>query len=86
MNERENMMKKVQMYGFAAVEAAEFLDTHPHDEKAKEYLANMKEMCKKAESEYVEKYGPITHTDAAKCDGWQWIKSPWPWMNKEADK
>ena len=79
MNERENLMKQIMAYSFAAHEWNLYLNTHP-DDKTALYLFN--KMCKKAmelKKQYAEKYGPITVSDVDNTEKWTWISEPWPW-------
>ena len=42
MTEREKLMKQLQMYHFAAIDAGLFLDTHPNDKEALNYFNKVK--------------------------------------------
>lgn len=83
MNDREEMLYKVQAAEFAVYDLLLYLDTHPCCRRA---LALFKEKCAEAEaakSEFEAKYDPLTY--CASCDKtpWQWIKNPWVWEKSE---
>lgn len=80
---RENLMRKIQMYGFAAHECTLYLDCHPDNKKA---LAKHTEMVKKyndAMAEYQEMYGPLTANASDNKAGWAWITGKWPWQGTD---
>lgn len=79
MNDRHKMLKKVQMYEFALVEANLFLDTHPTDQKALEYFKMQKKYHDEAVMEYTKKYGPLTAQNCMYENRWTWVDGPWPW-------
>ena len=80
MNERENLMRRIQIADFAVREAGLYLDTHPMDAQALQYFNKQSALMKAASEEYVNKYGPINMTDQ-KADSkvFDWVKGPWPW-------
>lgn len=83
MNERAKMLKRVQMYSFAAHDAALFLDTHPECTQTLEYFNKYNKMYKDAKAEFEAMYGPITVCDSESTARWQWVNDPWPWEESE---
>ncbi|MBQ8624247.1 MAG: spore coat protein CotJB [Oscillospiraceae bacterium] len=79
MNERERLLKRVQMYSFAIVDAALFLDTHPNDASGLAYYKKYKNLYKEAVEEFESKYGPLTILSDRNDTCWQWVNDPWPW-------
>ena len=77
-NQREALMRKIQMYGFAAYDSLLYLDSHPESKCALEHYNKNKALERQATAEYERLYGPIT----APCEteSWQWTKGPWPWQ------
>ena len=73
------LLRDIQVYGCAAVEANLFLDTHPADKEAIACHAKYQHMLEEATAAYEEKYGPLTPGGASDCDCWSWIEGPWPW-------
>lgn len=79
MNEKEKMLKQVQMYCFALVDASLFLDTHPTDKEALKYYQRLKEMSDKLQEEYQKKYGSLNIKNGEKDGKWEWATSAFPW-------
>lgn len=84
MTDRESMMFKVQVYGFALSEVALFLDTHPNDKTALSYYKQYRDQKNQAEDDFRKKFGPLTMDDNYDYSTWTWIDSPWPW-EKESE-
>lgn len=74
---RAEMLKRIKCLQFAIVELAEYLDTHPDDEKAlclhNKYCRELKDL----EDKYQKVYGPLTINYP--CNKWRWLEGPWPW-------
>lgn len=83
MSEKMRLMKKIQMHDFAVVEAAQFLDTHPNDQKALNYYRQNRDMKQKAVEAYQEKYGPLTLNGVWSDNRWTWAETPWPWESED---
>ena len=80
MTEREILMKKLQSADFALLEANEFLDTHPNDQKAMAFYKKHLDIYNALKNEFVNKFGPISAKDFD-CDRkWAWVDNPWPWQ------
>lgn len=75
---RSELMNQIQMYGFAALEANLFLDTHPECKEALRYYLEVNNIREKLQDEYAHKYGPIRTEDEI-WEEFNWISSPWPW-------
>lgn len=84
MNEREVLLKRVQVCDFALNDAALFLDTHPEDPDALAFYKKYLDMRKKAAEDYTAKYGPLRKSDYDGGPRWTWVDGPWPWQNEEA--
>ncbi len=81
MNERNKLLKRLQVCDFVLTEMGLFLDTHPNHRAALEYFNKYLQMKKEVELEYTKNYGPIQFTDNNNADTWNWIENPWPWEN-----
>ena len=87
MNNRSKMTDQQQLYhdigviDFVVVEMTEYLDTHPTDREAMEYLNHYVRMKNQAMQEYAMKYTPLRIADAQFCKKgeWEWATTPWPW-------
>ncbi len=84
LNERDNLLRKIQAEDFVIYETVLFLDGHPYDEAALAYYKTHCEMLEKLKREYSRKYGPLTIYDNHDSGCWHWIDKPWPW-EKEAN-
>ena len=76
---RSALLKRVQMYSFAAYDAALFLDTHPCCVEALEYYKKYKKLYEEAKAEFEANYGPITVMSDKIDTCWTWVNDPWPW-------
>ena len=74
MSEREQLLKKLSAYAFAAYDWNLYLDTHPNDTDA---IA----MFRKMAEEFRSKFGPLTASESTNTERWDWIDNPWPWDN-----
>ena len=82
-NRRESLMRRIQMYAFAAHECALYLDCHPNNRKALEKHAHAVKEMNEAVAQYEGLYGPLTERSAGVGDYWNWVKGKWPWQNQE---
>ena len=78
---RAEMLQKIREYEFAIIELAQYLDTHPEDQKAlclhREYAKKLKDLKDK----YQKVYGPLTI--CFPCNKWRWLEEPWPWERSD---
>ena len=81
MDERRELLKKLNAYAFAAYDWNLYLDTHPDDTEAIAMFRKMTDMAKELKKEYEAKYGPLTASASMDSNRWNWIDSPWPWEN-----
>lgn len=82
--EKQNALRKLQSYNFAAYDMLLYLDTHPDDRKAFAIFRDLVEKTKLLKADYEKAYGPLTPYSAANFDTFTWLESPWPW-EKEAN-
>ncbi len=83
--ERQNLLKRLQTYNFAAYDMLLYLDTHPNDKKAFAMFKDLVAKTQELKKEYERAYGPLTAYAAAGSDTFDWLESPWPW-EKEANQ
>ena len=79
---KNDLFNKIQSLGFVLYDTALFLDTHPENKQALEYLSKATKAYMKAREMYVNRFGMLTATDIGDDDRFSWIDSPWPWMNE----
>lgn len=72
-------MKKISMLDFAIAETVLYLDAYPECTAALDYYHRLIEQREAYAKEYQSKCGPITNQGVRSCDGWSWVKGPWPW-------
>ena len=82
MTKREAMLKKLSAVQFALWEMHLYLDTHPWDLAMLENHNRLAIKYKQLKAEFEEKFCPLT---AAKAQGVEWLKGPWPWEIEECD-
>lgn len=79
MNDRQKLMRRIAMAGFAVDDVKLFLDTHPCDKAALEFYEKFRDTKKQLEKEYTEQYGPLRPDAVPVSDRWTWADNPWPW-------
>ena len=79
MNDREKLLKKVQMYSFAVTDAALFLDTHPECADALAFYNKYKKLCSEAKAQYEQAYGPLDIDSEQNNARWAWVDGLFPW-------
>lgn len=80
---RNELLKKIQQYNFAAYDMLLYLDTHPEDTKAFGLYRELVKAYRNLLDQYCDTYGPLTAYDSAKHDEFRWLESPWPWERQE---
>lgn len=78
-DDREKLLQRIKVCSFVLVETAMYLDTHPDDQLALDHYKKYQLLEREAHTEYVEKYGPLTHSDYDGGSRWNWVDGPWPW-------
>lgn len=76
---RNEALKKVQMYSFALVDTGLFLDTHPTNKAALAFFADMQQKYVEAVADFEAQFGPLTADETDTENGWAWATTPWPW-------
>lgn len=79
MNERSQLLRKLQQASFAIDDVELFLDTHPTDQDALEYYEKQRKLREQAMKDFTSMYGPISAYDVNVKNRWTWIDNPWPW-------
>lgn len=79
--EKERLYHDIGVIDFVIVEMKLYLDTHPTDKEAMEYLNHYVRMKNQAMREYAMKFGPLRMSDADSStqNEWKWAMQPWPW-------
>ena len=79
MNERRDLLYKLQAADFAAHDLMLYLDTHPCCQSALTLYHEKLREAKALREEYEKKYGPLTAQSSSTRTPWQWIENPWTW-------
>lgn len=79
---RKDLLQTINEASFAVDDVKLFLDTHPRDEEALEYLRKYSCIRNEAMKMYAEHYCPLTiDTAVYSCENtWNWLDEPWPWQ------
>ncbi|MBO4265407.1 MAG: spore coat protein CotJB [Clostridia bacterium] len=87
MNERENMLRDLQICDFALIETNLYLDGHPYNRDARNYFFDTLHKRDEILNEYTEKYGPITVYDSKSAEDGEftWTIGAWPWEMSEEE-
>ncbi len=79
---REDMLKRLMVLDFMAVDLQLFLDTHPHDSEAIEKYNSVIAEGDKLRAKYEENFGPLySFRSSSERDFFSWIDEPVPWQN-----
>ena len=71
---------------FVVHELGLYLDTHPGDKEAFTLFKSYVKMLEEGKEAYLERFGPLTQTDAAMDDTYTWVDGPWPWCYPSKEK
>lgn len=79
--EQMNLLRDIGIIDFVIVEMNLYLDTHPHDKEAIEYVRHYIRMKNQALQDYATKYSPLTvyTADLSGNTEWKWATQPLPW-------
>lgn len=81
MNDRAEMMNRVQKLSFVMFDTSLYLNNHPEDQAALNYFTKYQALAQQAQKDYEETFGPMTMEGVnAEQDGWSWLEMPWPWQ------
>lgn len=81
MNEKDQLLRKVQEIEFALVDLGQYLDSHPDCAKALTLHKQLKAEHDRLVGEYEQQFGPLTAGGSGNTDYWDWVATPFPWEN-----
>ena len=84
VEQRRELLKKIQETDFYALELQLYLNTHPDCQRALKLYTETVEKSKALHEEYEKVYGPLTVRGAAGKTPWQWSKNPWTWEKERS--
>ena len=77
---REELIRAIQEYEFAAIELNLYLDNFPRCKDALEDYNYITRELNKLKGEYEKCFGPLKNFGEDMSDfPWQWVDEPWPW-------
>jgi spore coat protein JB len=77
---REELIRAIQEYEFAAVELNLYLDNFPRHKDALEDYNYITKVLNQLKAEYEKGFGPLKNFGEDMSDyPWQWVDEPWPW-------
>lgn len=81
---RNELLKQIQCYNFAAYDMLLYLDTHKEDKKAFAMLKSLVKKTNELKMQYENQFGPLSQFAVANQESFNWLDEPWPW-EKEAN-
>ena len=78
MNQQQ-MLEWVMMLTLCAIDMNLYLDTHPDDSDALDYLNQCSELLKSARRTYEASYGSFTVAGGTPFETFTWVETPMPW-------
>ena len=78
MNDRNRLMRQIQIHSFAVYEAILYLDAYPNNRRALEYYYKHRAKLEELQAQYEKKVGPLTPFGNDGCE-WKWTEDAWPW-------
>ena len=81
IEERMNLLKRIQELEFIGVELNLYLDTHPDDIQALQHFNRVTDELEELKKQYEQICGPLLSYGFGKNPGntWLWAQTPWPW-------
>ena len=80
---REEMMRMLMAYDFAAIDMHLYLNTHPSDQRAVSMYNQYVQNALQLRNSYQSKYGPLLMNHFTSKVPWQWTENPFPWEKGE---
>ena len=79
--ERQELLRNIQAYNFAAYDLLLYLDTHPRDAQAISAGSEYARRAAALRAEYEKRFGSLTGCFDESDSNWKWVCDPWPWDN-----
>lgn len=77
---KKELLEYIDVVSFAVIDALLYLDTHPNDENALEYLYNYQKARNQAVREYTLAFGPLNLDQMGSTKKFYWATQSWPWQ------
>lgn len=80
IDSKNALLRTIDKISFVIVDTALYLDTHPYDNNALNFLKENIALRNDAMEKYAKSYGPLTIDTFSSSDNhWTWLNSPMPW-------
>ena len=79
MNEQAELLTYLDMFEFACIDLALYLDIYPNDLEMLNIYNQINNEKVNVLSKYEESFGAITQNSKYLNNSWSWDNSPWPW-------
>lgn len=78
--EQNKLLRDISMVDFVIIDMNLYLDTHPDDQDAIQYISHYIRLKNQLSKEYAAKFGPLTLSAADDYQTtWKWAQGPMPW-------
>jgi spore coat protein JB len=77
--DRYNLLMKISKVSFAILDCTLYLDTHPCDEEALQYVNELIPIRRNLLEKYSQCFGPLTIDTVMPSSKWEWANGPMPW-------
>lgn len=78
--EQCEMLHDIDILGFTVTDMILYVDTHPGDKKAQDFVRHYQKLLNSLKREYAMKYGALSVSDADMYGtSWDWAAMPLPW-------
>ncbi len=77
--EMQRMLKDIGIICFTVIDLNLYLDTHPYDKQAMEYLCHYTRIKSQLMKDFATRYYPLNMETATDKKEWNWVLSPMPW-------
>lgn len=78
-SEMNRMLKDIGIICFTVVDLNLYLDTHPFDKQAMEYLNHYARIKTQLMKDFAARYYPLTVETSTDTREWNWVLAPMPW-------
>lgn len=79
----DTLLQQLRALDFAIQETVLYLDAYPDCQEALSYYHKLIDKRRPLMQRISEHCGPQTMLDNESPDEWQWVKTPWPWENRD---
>jgi len=80
MNDKCELLKRIDCVSFAALELRLYLDTHPCCSEGLSLYNTYVEERRRLIDKYEAQFGPLIADNSQNIgEKWQWVCGPWPW-------